>query len=200
MRIEVDCSWRVGDKRKTGKVSISFLAEPAELFPSDPKDGALLVELADKYLLEGPATLELLKDLYLKYTDKVFPCMVYYFALKDFGYVTEAEDLFVELSKNFSEEPLYKCAEAQLHFEKNDLEAIPPLFLGQESLKGSFPNREVFFFQEAIFYHKVWETWFNLSGDLLQAEKHFKFQILITDTLSTFQKMNANYVAEEDPI
>ena len=103
--------------------------------------------------------------------------------LKFFQMEEESLDIFKKMKKQLPNEVFVKCLIAQGHLVKNETHKFLKCFYDIEVLKGAFPEREEFFVEEAIFFHRLWMDYYNKEENEEKKLKHEKFLALIFNNL-----------------
>lgn len=189
MKLELDCTWN--DKKDRAKQRIRFDYYPKAIFKLPIEKITMIQELAQKAPTEGPSTLKAIEELTRKFPKSLYALLNYYKVLNFFEYLDEASGVFIKMKELFPEEVFIKCIDGEFLLNKKEYKKFTELFNNIEVLKGAFPKRSDFFFEEAIFFHNLWGRYFFETGDGFQAEKHKKLIILIMNTLQNFQIVGA---------
>lgn len=184
MKLEVDCTW--DNKQKKAKQSIHFDFRPKLIFSMPEQVASRLQELAHSIGVEGPTALEELKTSHEQYPKSVYAGYVYYRAFLFFELFEEADELFQQLRKRFNDQLLIKGILANQFLKDKNYKSAGAVFSDIEVLKGAFPRRKQFFFEEALVFHHFWGRYFFETGNELQSEKHQRFIFLITNTFQSF--------------
>ncbi|MCB1075307.1 MAG: hypothetical protein KDK59_07210 [Simkania sp.] len=184
MKLDLECTWN--EKKKKVKQSIHFDFHPKLIFSMPNEVTIRLQQLAHSIGVEGPKALEELKSSYEQYPKSVYAGYVYHRALMFFELFEEADELFQELRKRFEDQLLIKSILAYQLLKNKKYEDASAVFQGIEVLKGAFPRRKQFFFEEAFIFHHFWACYFLETGDELQSEKHQRLMFLITNTFKSF--------------
>ncbi|WP_420421159.1 hypothetical protein [Simkania sp.] len=184
MKLDLECTWN--EKQKKVKQSIHFDFRPKSIFLMPDEVTARLQQLAHSIGVEGPRALEELKNSYEQYPKSVYAGYVYHRALIFFELFEEADELFQELRNRFEGQLLIKSILAYQFLREKKYADASAVFDGVEVLKGAFPRRKQFFFEEAFIFHHFWACYFLETGDELQSEKHQRLMFLITNTFKSF--------------
>lgn len=183
MKLEIECSWE--DEKKQAKVTIAFDNSPKSIFqmPGDKIDYVKYLE--KNCLLEGPKILHELEQIAIYTPKSIYASFVYFQALRSFEFFEEASEFFVGMKEAFPDQLITKSIEAHYALEENDLKRFPSIFSNHEVLKPAFPNRKVFYFQEAILFHNAWALYYSFQKDVFQAQKHDNFIALIINAVQS---------------
>ena len=131
---------------------------------------------------EGPPILLKLDDIRKKYPKSLYAQFVYFQTLYFFKFETEITKLAEILEKQFPDEVLVNCIKADLYLKERQFDLFLDCFSHAEALKGSFPKRRIFFFEEALFFHLLWGKYHAEKGDFFQHQKHVDFLQLLSKT------------------
>ena len=154
MKMEVDCTWQ--QKKKKAKVVINFTYTPKNIFLM-PQDKILsLQDLAMNSFQMGPPVLKQLQSFIKQYPKSPYAYFAYYKTLDFFEYEEEAEAVFQMMQKKFSNQLFTRCIASGYLIKENKHQDFHDGFEGIEVLKGAFPNRREFFFEEALLFHNLW--------------------------------------------
>lgn len=183
MKLEVDCTWN--EKRHRAKLVICFDYCPKSLFSMPNEIISRVQKLSQSAANSGPPVLEELKLLHQRYAKSPYLAFIYWQTLEFFQYDDEADQLLAQLARRFPEQPLTKCALANQLIKDKKYQAFASVFNHIEVLKGAFPKRRFFFFEEALCFHHLWGRYSFETGNEVQCEKHKKFLFLIMNTLKS---------------
>lgn len=179
MKLEVDCSWKNGEK--SAKVLVRFDNKPKSLFNLTDQEVERIRELEDTCLLDGPVGLNELENICIKNPKSLYACIAYFFALRSFEFFDEAQELFHRIQKDFPGKIMTKCLEGLYLIEEDKNKEFFSLFSGNEVIKGAFPKRLFFHYQEVLLFHFAWEVYHSCQKDVFQQEKHEKMSSMIKD-------------------
>jgi hypothetical protein len=184
LKLEVECTWN--EKRNKAKQTIRFDYAPKSIFCMPDEKVHYLRTLSQTAGESGPSVLKDLKSLKEQFPKSLYAGVIYYQTLEFFEYLEEAEEVLLELKKHFPQQVFLRCFLAKKLLKNSEHEAFTDFFQNIEVLKGVFPKRKLFFFEEALFFHNLWVYHFEKMGDGLQSEKHQRFILLIMNTLQSF--------------
>jgi hypothetical protein len=185
MKLELECTWN--DKKNKAKQRIHFDFRPKSIFNLPEEKIVLIQKTAHNAHLEGPPVLKVLEKLTRQFPKSLYARLHYFKILHFFEYFEEAEDLFTTMKRQFPEDVFTKCLIGQSLLSNKEYEKFQKLFNHIEVLKGVFPKRRDFYFEEALFFHNLWGQFFFETGNGLQAGKHKKIILLILNTLQNCQ-------------
>ncbi len=181
MRLSVDCTWN--DKKERAKVVITFQNAPKTLFHHmKVADIARLKFLQSNCLLEGPQVLQEFERYTEKYPKSIYALYAHYQCLRSFELFEDAHDLFLQMKEKFPDQVFTQCIEAHRSLEKKSFDD----FFECEVLKGVFPRRKVFYYQEALLFHHVWRMYYQMKKKPSKSTSHDKFFALIEGMLFQF--------------
>ncbi len=184
MKLEIDCTWNEGINK--GKVVIVFDNRPKTIFQMDNEKIAHLKALEKDFLLKGPKILDEFLEVHKNNPKSLWAAVTYFHALRSYEYFDDAKETFKKIKKRYPNEVFTKIIQGYYLLENKDLKGFTDLFLNCEVLKGAFPQRKIFHFLEALYFHSVWRDYFSVCSNVYQAEKHFKFVAMISNFLASF--------------
>lgn len=176
----MDCTWNEGKEK--AKQVITFEHRPKTLFQMSDDKILELERLTRELHLEGPPALKKIKEIKKKHPTSLFAHVTYLQALEFFEYKDDAKKEFKKVKQLFPQEPFTFCYEGRYLLEKGDLVGFEKLFSGIEVLKGIFPKRRLFYFEEALAFHHLWAFFFQKIRKQDSFEKHKKVIIFILNT------------------
>jgi len=185
VKLEIECTWN--EKQNKAKQVIHFDYLPKSIFSMPDDKIAFAQKLFQTAGIEGPSALEELKALKDQFPKSLYANFVYLRSLIFFQYLEEAEEYIEKLTKRFPHQPLLLCSIASDLLNDKSYKKFVSLFNNIEVLKGAFPKRRKFFFEEALFFHNLWGRYWFETGNELQSEKHKKMISLVLNTMQTFQ-------------
>lgn len=188
MKLEVDCTWN--DKQNRAKIKIHFDHRPKVIFNLPTKKINLLQKLTKNLHVDDSFVLENLKIIAKKYPKSLYAQVSYYKTLQFFKYFKKANRVLSKIKKLFPNQVFIKCIIGESLLENKKYEDFPFVFNNSEVMKGVFTRRNIFFFEEALFFHYVWGRYFFEIGNESQVQKHKKFIMLIMNTVKNYQIMN----------
>lgn len=183
MKLSVECSWN--DKKNKAKLIICYKYVPKSIFLMPVEIIRKAQDLSFNGRQMGPPALKELKEIKEKYPKSLYAAFSYYKLLDFFEYDDEAERLYNEIVKNFPSKVLTECLKANSLIIKQEYEKFKKIFNNIEVLKGVFPNRKMFYFEEALFFHNLWAKYYYDMKNEIQQQKHLAFTQLILNTLQT---------------
>ncbi len=183
MKLEVDCSWN--NKKNRAKLIICYKYVPKNIFLMPEEIIRKSQDLSFNGKQMGPPALKELKEIKEKYPKSLYAAFSYYKLLDFFEYEDEAEQLYNEVIKEFPSQVLTECLKANLFLVNHEYEAFKKIFNNVEVLKGSFPNRKMYYFEEVLFFHNLWAKYSYDMKNEVQQKKHLAFIQLILNTLQT---------------
>lgn len=188
MKLEVDCSW--DEKRKKAKQIITFEYFPKNIFLMPNETISQLQKFGQTANLEGPPILDRIKAIMVQYPKSVYAAMIYYQTLEFFEYEDKAKSVFESIKKKFPKQVFTKLAIAKQMLKREEFDKFVAFFKKAEILKGVFPQRKLFFFEEVLFFHDLWIQYFGATRNEIQFNKHKNFNLLIINTLKTYALRN----------
>ncbi|MCH9621661.1 MAG: hypothetical protein S4CHLAM20_10860 [Chlamydiia bacterium] len=177
MKLELDCSWN--KNKNKAKVQIIFDYRPKSLFNLPISKIHRLKELAQN---SNASSLDEIKELIRQYPKSPYLLMHYYNALRSFKRPHEAADAFNKMVTLFPDQVFTKCMLGEIRLKQKEYKRLSSLFNDIEVLKGAFPKRRIFFFEEALCFHNLWGCYHFETGNKEQAEKHKKLFMFILNT------------------
>ncbi len=189
MKLELDCTW--DNKKNRAKQRIQFDYLPKSIFGMPVDKITLIQKLAQRAHVEGPSILKDIEEISNQFPKSLYALLNYYKTLQFFEYLEEVDEVFIKMKKLFPEEIFTKCIASELLLNNKEYEKFPEIFNHIEVLKGAFPKRRDFFFEEALFFHNLWGRYLFETGNGFQAEKHKKLILLIVNTLQNYQMISS---------
>ena len=183
MKLEVDCTWNQGKNKAKLIIKYDFL--PKKIFSMPEAEIIELQRLAQTAKLEGPNIFKKLKIFTEKYPKSLYANAILYQTLAFFEYEDEAILLFENIKKSFPKEVFTRCIEASYLLKNKKIEEFLKYFKNTEVLKGVFPRRNLFYFEEALFFHNLWIQYYSEIKDEIQMEKHKRFNLLMLNMLQS---------------
>ena len=180
MKLEIECSWNNNKSRAMQIVRFDFL--PKSVFAMPDEKALIARSLAEKLHTDGPPILDKILFLKEQYPKSLYLYFVYYSALSFFDYKEEIASLLLELQKKFPSQPFTKCIVGNELIKEEKYDEFSKLFNKIEVLKGVFPKRQAFNFEEVLCFHSLWLRYFEHQGDGFQYQKHQKFMGLVVNT------------------
>lgn len=187
MRLEVDCTWN--QKKEKAKLVLVFDYAPEPLFSMPLDKIHLLKELAAQSMLEGPKVLPRMETIIKENPGSLYAVFIYFEVLNFLTLDKEAAALFKKLKKQWPQEVFTRCIQARTLLQQGKNADFFSYFKGIEVLKGVFVKRELFFFEEALFFHKLWAHYFHAERDEGMHQKHMQFIGLISNTAATLMPL-----------
>lgn len=189
MKLELECTWN--NKKNKAKQRIHFDYQPKSIFGAPIEKVLLIQKLVNDARLGGPSVLKEIEALVEEFPKSLYLSYNNFKILQFFEYTDEANSLFSKMKKRFPGEVFIKCINAESLLINKEYEQFSELFNHIEVLKGAFPKRRDFYFEEALFFHHLWGRYFFERGDELQADKHKRLIQVIMNTLQNCQLMRA---------
>lgn len=181
MRLEIECSW--DNQQKKAKMVLVFGYAPSQLFCMPEEDIEKLKYYAGEAPTAGPKVLSKIEEIVEAYPESLYATFVFLEVLRFFQMEEEYSEIFKKMKKKFPSEVFVKCLVAQQYLVKKEIPKFLKCFFETEVLKGAFPEREEFFVEEAIFFHRLWMEYYALEGNEEKRQKHEKFLALIFNNL-----------------
>ncbi len=184
MKIELDCTWN--NQKNRAKQSIYFTHRPKSIFQIPSEKILYIQNFLQEAPLQGPSSIKEMQAMAEKFPQSLYVQWSLYKLLQFFGYTKEAQELFSMIKKKFLGEVFPTCIEAEIALKEKRYEDFPRFFREIQVLKGAFPRRRSFFFEEVLLFHNLWGRYFFETGDALQADKHRK---IIFTLMEVFQNL-----------
>ena len=185
MELELDCTWNEGKNKE--KQIIHFNYKPYSLFEMPDEEIAALQKSCRAPHLQGPSLLEELAEVTKKYPKSLYALLMYHQSLKFFEFTDDADECRVSIDKKFSKQVFVKCMAAEEYIKEKRYNEFTSLFGGIEVLKGAFPQRKHFYYEEAMCFHSMWGQYFYQTGNEEQSQKHAKLLAMIANMAKSFQ-------------
>ncbi|MCI5052803.1 MAG: hypothetical protein MRY21_06695 [Simkaniaceae bacterium] len=189
MKLELDCTWN--ENKNRAKQSIHFDYRPKSLFSMPDEQVFELQKLAHSLPQATPEVIGQIEALLKKYPKSLYAQVNYYQVLLFFELIEDAEEISKQLQKEHPDALFTKCILGGELLSKKQYDRFPQLFNHIEVLKGAFPKRRSFFYEEALNFHNLWGRYFLETGNGAQADKHKKLLVFIMNTLQSCQRATA---------
>ncbi len=185
MKLELDCSWN--DKKNRAKQSIHFDYRPKSIFMMPDDKISLIQKLSQTARAKEPSAIKNIEELVKQFPKSLYALVNYYKVLQFFEFLDESRQVFSNIEKRFPREVFTRCIIGKFLLSSKRYQEFSQIFNRIEVLKGAFPERRMFFFEEALFFHNLWGLYWFEIGDEIQSEKHKRLFLFIMNTLQNFQ-------------
>lgn len=187
MELNIDVTWNNGKEKAV--LNIAFDQRPEELFGMPKEELNELQKIIADSEQTGPKVIEQLEAYAKKHPKSMYAAFHLYRALEYFQFDEEREAQFAKIENEFDAELLTLIIRANNALRERDNKTFETLMKKCEVAKGLFPKRDIFYFEEALYFHSAWAAYFNMKKDAMQLEKHHKFIQLIINTRQSFLHM-----------
>ena len=194
MAISVDVSWNQGQSK--GKLIIDFDYAPKKIFEMPPEQVFQMQQMAQGSGKDGPGVIEKYEAYRKAYPKSLYAMVLHFQVLEFFEMKKEAAELFKEMQQKFPGEVFTRCIAAEYMLKHKKLDDFPKAFRGVPVLKGAFPKRRRFFFEEVLMFHNLWGQFQTMKGDEKEAAKHAAMIQMVMQTFDSIQRAAADQSIE----
>ncbi|MDN3507311.1 MAG: hypothetical protein P0S94_00140 [Simkaniaceae bacterium] len=189
MTISIDVSWNQGKSK--GKLVIDYDYTPKKIFEMPPEKIFAMQKMAQDSAQEGPPIIAKYEAYRKAFPKSLYAMVMHFQVLEFFQMKKQAAEIFLEMKKKFPDEVFTRCIAAEYMLKHKKLDEFPKAFRGVPVLKGAFPKRRRFFFEEVLMFHNLWGQFQTMKGDDNETGKHAAMIQMVMETFESFQSAQA---------